>query len=124
MKKEADEGVTIPLKNYRERVLAATGVSKSTFQKISKEAQKVEWGGPSTSFQSPKKIRNTKKRKLDRTSPDQIKSMREIIYDFYVLEKRLPTLKCVLQKINDRQILTEAISISSLNRLLKKIGFR
>ncbi|XP_056645053.1 uncharacterized protein LOC130450600 [Diorhabda sublineata] len=91
MKKEADEGVTIPLKNYRERVLAATGVSKYTFQKISKEAQKVEWGGPSTSFQSPKKIRNTKKRKLDRTSPDQIKSIREIIYDFYVLEKRLPT---------------------------------
>ncbi|XP_056643683.1 uncharacterized protein LOC130449728 [Diorhabda sublineata] len=116
MKKEADEGVTIPLKNYRERVLAATGVSRSTFQEISKEAQKVEWRGPSTSFQSPKKIRNTKKRKLDRISPDQTKSKRAMLnYD---------EITGVLQKINDRQILTEAINVSSLNRLLKKIGFR
>lgn len=56
-------------------------MSQSTFQKVSKEAQKVEWGGPSTSFKSPKKMRETKKkRKLDRISPDTIKSIREILF--------------------------------------------
>lgn len=75
--------------------MTATGVSLFTYQKVSKEAQKIAWEGPSTSFVSPKKTRDTKKRKLDLITPDKIKIIREIVYDFYVLEKRLPTLKCM-----------------------------
>ncbi|CAH2012235.1 unnamed protein product [Acanthoscelides obtectus] len=55
MKKEAEEGISIPLTNYRDRVLAATGVSKNTYQRICKESKKKDLQGPSISFQSPKK---------------------------------------------------------------------
>lgn len=34
MKDEARNGTKIPLANYRERVLAATGISKCTYSKI------------------------------------------------------------------------------------------
>lgn len=34
MKDEARNGTKIPLTNYRERVLAATGISKCTYSKI------------------------------------------------------------------------------------------
>lgn len=34
MKDEAQNGTKIPLANYRERVLAATGISKCTYSKI------------------------------------------------------------------------------------------
>ncbi|KAJ3655186.1 hypothetical protein Zmor_014323 [Zophobas morio] len=33
MKREAEEGITIPITNYRERVIAATGISINTYQK-------------------------------------------------------------------------------------------
>lgn len=68
-------------------------MSRSTVQKISREALHVEWGGPSSSFQTPTKKGQIKKLKLDNIKPDEIKRIREIIYDFYILEKKLPTLK-------------------------------
>lgn len=68
-------------------------MSKGTLQKISKEAMKVEWQGPSTSFQTPEKRRQIKKSKLDLITPGLIKTIRQMIYDFYLVEKTLPTLK-------------------------------
>ncbi|CAH1975548.1 unnamed protein product [Acanthoscelides obtectus] len=68
-----------------------------------------------------------KKWKLDSFTPHQIKSIREIIYNFYMMEKKLPTLKGIRQKILDRGVLSEDVaelSISTLSRLLKKIGFK
>ncbi|CAH1987353.1 unnamed protein product [Acanthoscelides obtectus] len=127
MKKEAEEGISIPLTNYRDRVLAATGVSKNTYQRICKESKKKDLQGPSTSFQNPKKRKNMKKWKLDSFTPHQIKSIREIIYNFYMMEKKFPTLKGIRQKILDRGVLSEDVaelSISTLSRLLKKIGFK
>lgn len=44
MKDEARNGTKIPLTNYRERVLAATGISKCTYSKItSKEFINGVW---------------------------------------------------------------------------------
>ncbi|CAH1957167.1 unnamed protein product [Acanthoscelides obtectus] len=105
MKKEAEEGISIPLTYYRDRVLAATGVSKNTYQRICKESKKKDLQGPSTSFQIPKKRKNMKKWKLNSFTPHQIKSIREIIYNFYMMEKKLPTIKGIRQKILDRGLL-------------------
>ncbi|CAH1997603.1 unnamed protein product [Acanthoscelides obtectus] len=52
MKKEAEEGISIPLTNYSDRVLAATGVSKNTYQRICKESKKKDLQGPSSSEES------------------------------------------------------------------------
>ncbi|CAG9769301.1 unnamed protein product [Ceutorhynchus assimilis] len=123
MYKEAEEGITIPLKRYRERTIAATKISKGTFTKLQKESCKV-FDNPSCSFSSPKKKRPQLKRKLDSINPGQLKAIREVVYNFYLIEKRRPTLKLILEKIIDQAIIHEELSVSCLGRLLKKIGFR
>ncbi|KAK5645689.1 hypothetical protein RI129_004153 [Pyrocoelia pectoralis] len=55
MKEEAANGdPIIPLSNYKQRVLAATGISESSYKRILKEAESVDTGA-STSFSSPRK---------------------------------------------------------------------
>ncbi|XP_050293523.1 uncharacterized protein LOC126734047 [Anthonomus grandis grandis] len=122
MHKEAEEGLTIPLKRFRERTLAATKISKVTYQKILKESANIK-NNPSCSFSSPRKKRPRKSRILDITST-QLKEIRSIVNDFYIVEKRRPTLKLILQKIIDRSVIHEPMSIPSLAKLLKSIGFR
>ncbi|KAJ3659076.1 hypothetical protein Zmor_010784 [Zophobas morio] len=48
MKQEAEEGTTIPIANYRERVRAATGISKNAYHSIAKEQGKVKFGEKSS----------------------------------------------------------------------------
>ena len=48
MKREAEEGITIPITNYRERVIAATGISINAYQSIAKEQEKVKSGKKSS----------------------------------------------------------------------------
>lgn len=78
---------------YRKRVLAATGIGQSTYQKIASEGRKQLFS-PSTSFSSPHKKRQRKAPVFDKITPGQIQDIRNIIYDFYILEKRRPTLRC------------------------------
>ncbi|KAG8236405.1 hypothetical protein J437_LFUL012825 [Ladona fulva] len=54
MKKKAVEGISIPLRSVHERVVAATGVSKHTLKRISKEGKDI-CDGLSQSFMSPRK---------------------------------------------------------------------
>ncbi|RZC36475.1 hypothetical protein BDFB_013787, partial [Asbolus verrucosus] len=65
MKNEAEHfhenNVTsIPIANYKQRVMAATGISEKMYKTIVKEAKDVHTGA-STSFLSPRKQRPCKK---------------------------------------------------------------
>ncbi|XP_050312224.1 uncharacterized protein LOC126747544 [Anthonomus grandis grandis] len=123
MKKEAEQGITIPLKNIRQRTLAATRVSQSTYRRVVQESEDIE-NIPSCSFTSPRKKRLRKSQKIGNITSTQIKDIKQIVYDFYIVEKRRPTLKLILQKLLDRAIIQEPISTPTLSKLLKKIGFR
>lgn len=78
----------------RQRVLAATGVSRTTYQRICKEAKEIESeDNPSTSFSTPRKRRRPSV-VVDAVSIGEIEQIREIIYNCIIIEKRRPTLKC------------------------------
>lgn len=92
MKQEAEHNEpTIPLKNFKARVLAATGVSKNTYATICKEAENIR-AGTSTSFSTPHKKRPRISPKSTLRDADTV-TLRSIIHNFYIHEKRRPTLK-------------------------------
>lgn len=117
MKQEANNGVpTIPLTNFKERLLAATKISDNTYRRIIKETQQIETGA-STSFSSPRKQRP--RTCLKRTVCDgELAVIRSIIHNFYITDKRRPTLKgmfwylftyvCIITTIDmlNKQLLT------------------
>jgi hypothetical protein len=71
---------TIPLQNFRERILAATGISKKMYSTITRESKAVA-SGTSTSFSTPRKKRQrTKKYEL---------AIRTIVHEFHVTEKKI-----------------------------------
>lgn len=79
---------------FRQRILAATGISKNTLLRITKEGKEVERTdvpGTSTSFSTPHKKRPRKKR--FKITPEISSEIKTVIYDFYNTEKRSPTLK-------------------------------
>ncbi|KAG8236393.1 hypothetical protein J437_LFUL014914 [Ladona fulva] len=106
MKKEAVEGISIPLRSVHERVVAATGVSKRTLKRISKEGKDI-CDELSQSFTSPRKI---KPQRCSKSTVDDfdVQVIRRTINQFHLEEKKHPTLR----------------KISSLWILLGKIGFR
>jgi hypothetical protein len=94
MKEEAANAPTprIPLANFKQRLIAATGISEKIYRKISKESEKVN-SQPGSTFSSPPK------RKSLKSSPNvfcagELSCIRDIIYYFHVIEKRRPSLKC------------------------------
>lgn len=92
MKEEAVNNTpTIPLKNFKERLLAATGISDTTYRRIVKEAEDVH-SGRVTSFSSPGKTRTRPSPKSTLRIEDK-ESIRSIVHNFYIHEKRRPTLK-------------------------------
>lgn len=54
----------------------------------------VEGQGPSSSFRTPRKTRPRRSRNLDAIGLSEIQQIRQIIYDFVLIEKRRPTLNC------------------------------
>ena len=89
MKREAEEGITIPIANFRERVMVATGISKNTFVSISKE-NKVVKSGDKASFTTPKKTKpQPRVTNIDQNFEQTIRNM---FYNFHVVEKRQPTM--------------------------------
>lgn len=92
MKKEAEGGLQIPIRNYRQRVISATGISKNTLHKIMQEAKSIQ-EGVSSSFSTPYTSRPRKKRKIDAVSLEDLEAIREIINNFYVVKKKRPSLK-------------------------------
>lgn len=75
---------------FRERTLAATGIGKNTLQRIRKEGQKVRANVATTSFTTPTKKRPSHKIVL---SPGNIYDIKNIIYEFFTIEKRSPTVR-------------------------------
>jgi len=59
MKREAKLNAPINLKKVQERVVQATGVSKSSLRRILREEKQINQVG--TSFSTPNKVRNQKK---------------------------------------------------------------
>jgi hypothetical protein len=43
-KNEAEEGVQIPIANFKERILKATGIGKTAYERIAKEKKKIHSG--------------------------------------------------------------------------------
>lgn len=105
-----------------------------------KEGETVE-ANPTTSFNSPHKIRPRISRKMDTISIEEVETIRRVVYDFYLLEKRAPTLNCKLtniiavvfltylfvtgiyHKIKDLGVEFSGAKVT-LWRLLKRMGFR
>jgi hypothetical protein len=54
MKNEAEEGVQIPIANFKERILKATGIGKTAYESTAKEKQKIH-SGEKNQFSTPQK---------------------------------------------------------------------
>jgi polyhydroxyalkanoate synthesis regulator phasin len=107
MKKEAEEGVNIPITNFRERIVAATGIAKATYESIERENKMVK-SGEKTSFTTPK----TAKPQAQVTQIDENleHTIRNMFYDFHVVEKKRPTMPgniivILKKKISDRSVM-------------------
>ncbi|KAG8235850.1 hypothetical protein J437_LFUL015780 [Ladona fulva] len=94
MKKEAVEGISIPLRSVHERVVATTGISKRTLKRISKEGKDICDG----------------------------LIIRRTINEFHLEENKHPTLRALLPIVREKTSFEG--KISSLRILLGKIGFR
>lgn len=92
MKEEArNNACGIPLANFKERFLSATKVSEKTYRSVAKEIKDISIGA-STVFSSPSRRRK-------RPSPKstlmewQTQTIRTFVHNFYLTERRRPTLK-------------------------------
>lgn len=122
MKAEADAGsFVIDCKKVRERVQAATGASKSTQIRISAQKRKIAQDGVPASFKTPNKIRKRPKR-ITGLDDFDLGIVRRIVNNFYLVEKCLPTVKKIQQKMASEMNFQG--SKTSVRRLLKRIGFR
>lgn len=93
MKKEASGEIAIPVANFKQRLIMATGISEKTYRNICKESIKVQTQ-PSGFFPSPIKTKE-KKSFPDSYREGQLASIRDVIYNYYIIEKRRPSLKCM-----------------------------
>ncbi|XP_050507138.1 uncharacterized protein LOC126884872 [Diabrotica virgifera virgifera] len=116
------ENLLIPLSKLTDRILAATGISKNTLTKIRKEGRYVNKNeATSLSFKSPKRKRcRSKKIEL---STGQVKTIKNIIYDFYTIEKRSPTINGIYQKLKNKQMEFPG-SKETLRKTIIGLGFR
>lgn len=70
--------------------MAATGISKNTLSRIRREGKEVRANVATTSFSTPNKRRPKRKMQL---TPGHVGEVKTIIYDFYSIEKRSPTVR-------------------------------
>lgn len=123
MKKESDiDKIKIPLKLARERTAVATGVSVRTVSRINAELSKLSVNEEEANyFSTPKKTRNRKKPVTGIDSFDE-SVVRRTVYDFYITEKRLPTIKLLQEKLKEK--IDYKGSRESVRMILKNLGFR
>lgn len=122
MKTEADAGTfVIDCKKVRERVQAATGVSKNTQIRISAQKKKIIQDGVPASFKTPNKIRNRPKRVTGLDDFD-LGVVRRIVNNFYLVDKCLPTVNKIQQKMQESMNFRG--SKTSVRRILRRIGYR
>lgn len=95
MKEEATNNACgIPLAHFKERFLAATKVSEKTYRSVVKQMKDVS-SGAVTSFSSPHKKRNKPSPKST-LMEWQTQIVRTFVHNFYLTERRRPTLKGIL----------------------------
>ncbi|KAG8268245.1 hypothetical protein J6590_108454 [Homalodisca vitripennis] len=120
MKAEADaDRFLIDVKKVNARVSAATGVSERTVTRIKSERKKVEESG--TSFETPNKNRILPKR-VTGLDDFNLGVVRRIVDNFYLIEKQLPTLKGIQEKM--RSDINFTGSKSSVSRILRRMGYK
>lgn len=91
-KAEAENGEPIiPVKNYKERTLAATKISEKTYKSVLKDGKDIEMGH-ATKFSSPNKKRN-RPNPISTLAVGSDSFLRRIVHNFYLVEKQHPTLK-------------------------------
>jgi transposase len=114
------QGISIPLKQVKQRVVLATGVSERTIRRIQSEGVTVE-SGQSPHFTTPRKERQRKSTKSNLDDFDEC-VVRRTIYNFTVTEKTYPTLRKL------HQILQSSIhfqgGLSCLRKVIRNLGFR
>jgi hypothetical protein len=121
MQKEADRRqFVIPVTKVHECVASATGVSKSALKIIKKEMLNVQ-AGAATSYSTPKRNRN-RPRTVTKIDDFDMRVVRRTIHEFYLHEKRLPTVKAMLTKL--RESIGYKGQASSLLKIFKELGFR
>jgi hypothetical protein len=120
MQKEADRRqFVIPVTKVHERVASATDVSKSALISIKKETLNMQTGA-ATSYSTPKRNRN-RRRPCTKADDFDMCVVRRKIHEFYLLEKRLPTVKAVFTKL--RWSIGYKGQASSLLKVVTELGF-
>ncbi|KAK9709442.1 hypothetical protein QE152_g26600 [Popillia japonica] len=101
-KRKVQKCCTIPITNFKERLIAATKIAERTYRDIIKEADDVR-SGAASGFSSPSKKR---KRPSPKSSMPERETevIRTIVHNFYVTEKRRPTLKGIYDKIKEYDV--------------------
>lgn len=99
---------------------AATGVSIRTIRTISKESDRIK-KGERNCFLTPNKKRTPKKRKTNLDDFDRC-TLRRLIRNYYLVEKKIPTLKRIHRKFSEDDYYTG--SIESLRKEILSVGFR
>lgn len=122
MRQEAEnQGPIVPLANFKERLLAATKISKTAYRSIVKESKKVQ-SGESTSFSTPRKNRSRISPKSSIWEGDK-EAIRTIIHNFFIIEKRKPTLKGIYNKVADSGLEFQG-GLSTLRKIIHNMGFK
>ena len=110
----------IPLDNVIERVIAATGVSKSTIQRISRESKLIEQGKMSK-FTTPDKKRTVNKIVSNVDDFDRC-VVRRTVHNMITIHKCVPTINNLIADL--RNSINFNGCKTTLRILLNKIGFK
>ncbi|KAK9703799.1 hypothetical protein QE152_g29091 [Popillia japonica] len=104
MKDEAaNKCCTIPITNFKDRLIAATKIGERTSRNIVKEADDVR-SAAASGFSSPSKKRKRPNPKIS-MHERETEVIRTIVHNFYVTEKRSPTLKDTVLWKNQQKVL-------------------
>ncbi|VEN64117.1 unnamed protein product [Callosobruchus maculatus] len=116
-----NHALKIPLHAKTERAAYYTGVSTTTIKRIRNENHKRNMEDPGSSLATPgaKRPRLTIEDKID---DFDFRVVRRTIEEFYIEKKIVPTCAKLLVAIREK--IDFPYSAKSLNRLLKKHGFR
>jgi len=120
MKTESEVGIAIPLSKVQKRVVEATRISRRTLCRVLKESENVETG-VTMAFSNPRKLRPKVCTKSILDNFDEA-VLRRIVHNFYLTEKRRPTLKAIHRKMCEST--GYGGGVTSLRLVLGKMGFR
>lgn len=112
----------IPLNKSTERAAEYTGVGYSTIKKIRKEHKIRKENSPDRLLKSPGKKRRIISRNILHVDDFDKCVIRNTIQDFYIQEKRVPTIPKLLTVIKEK--INFPWGRKSLNRVVKSMGFR